>query len=437
GGALLLMVISFLAVLKPLDETPYQQTTYYQQTMNTLVQAAKQPLAQPGDSMEAGWGKASLIPPFATPLAGYGMREGALAEGVGDSLWVKAFFLDNGTTTAAILAFDLLIVPPLLVEKMAARQEELPLTAAQCYLTATHTHASLGGFAPGRTGESFAGPYDEKVIDWLFEQGKKALVQAQARQQQVAVSYVMSHDADLVYNRLVGEKGTEDPWLRGIRFQPDSGAAAYFLTFGAHATCLPGEFMQYHGDYPGSLVSNMEARADIELAAFAAAGVGSMGPEGEDKTDAEQVQWLGEGLAQKVVELEREGMTATYPHQLGIARYPIDLGEPQVRIFKQWRLRPWVFESLFGKPAFYLSVLQLGDIKMIGLPAELSGELSVGLSSPMEQVILTSFNGGYAGYITDDRWYDMESYETWTMNWFGPGNGAYFREMIQGAKRLK
>ena len=44
--------------------------------------------------------------------------------------------------------------------------------------------------------------------------------------------------------------------------------------------------------------------------------------------------------------------------------------------------------------------------------------------------MVTSFNGGYIGYITNDKWYDLKEYETFTMNWFGPYNGSYFIYLI-------
>jgi len=38
-------------------------------------------------------------------------------------------------------------------------------------------------------------------------------------------------------------------------------------------------------------------------------------------------------------------------------------------------------------------------------------------------LLVTSFNGGYMGYVTDTKWYDMNAYETRIMGWFGPENG--------------
>jgi hypothetical protein len=46
-------------------------------------------------------------------------------------------------------------------------------------------------------------------------------------------------------------------------------------------------------------------------------------------------------------------------------------------------------------------------------------------------LIITTFNGGYIGYITPDELYDEHFHEVRETNWFGPGNGEYFDAMIQ------
>ena len=70
----------------------------------------------------------------------------------------------------------------------------------------------------------------------------------------------------------------------------------------------------------------------------------------------------------------------------------------------------------------------------MGTPCDFSGELvpdlEKGLAAPEENLIMTSFNGGYIGYITPDKYYNLKKYETRDMNLFGPYNGAYLSEMI-------
>ena len=50
-------------------------------------------------------------------------------------------------------------------------------------------------------------------------------------------------------------------------------------------------------------------------------------------------------------------------------------------------------------------------------------------------LLITTFNGGYIGYITPDEYYNHNFHEVRDMNWFGPYNGAYFDEIIRGIIR--
>ena len=70
---------------------------------------------------------------------------------------------------------------------------------------------------------------------------------------------------------------------------------------------------------------------------------------------------------------------------------------------------------------------------MLGMPADFSGEIMAELDQYAIkkglQLMLTSFNGGYVGYVTPDRLYDRDLYETTTMSWNGYQAGGYFTEI--------
>jgi neutral ceramidase len=95
-------------------------------------------------------------------------------------------------------------------------------------------------------------------------------------------------------------------------------------------------------------------------------------------------------------------------------------------------VRPWLFRTFFGEYPSTLTALRIGPVVMLGTPCDFSGELSPAIDSAAAKLglrsIITSFNGGYIGYITRDEFYDRDHYETQIMNWFGPGNGAYLSE---------
>jgi neutral ceramidase len=193
--------------------------------------------------------------------------------------------------------------------------------------------------------------------------------------------------------------------------------------------------MQLSRDYNGILVDKLERENGLEQAVFMAGCVGSMGPE-EPKTlnDWQQAAYLADGLEDKI----DDALTVNKPlinKGLRIETIPLSMREPQWRIAENWCLRHWVWTWLYGDYASEVKAMRLGDILMVGLPCDFSGELMQPLEdyakSKGKILIITSFNGGYVGYITKDSHYNLNKYETRVMNWFGPQNGAYFSEIIE------
>ena len=113
----------------------------------------------------------------------------------------------------------------------------------------------------------------------------------------------------------------------------------------------------------------------------------------------------------------------------------IQLGEPQLRVTTNLRLRPWLFRSLLGEVPAYLDITQVGNILFISSSGELSGVFYEAWDDLAQEkglhLVVTVFNGSYIGYITPDELYDAHYHEVREMNWFGPGNGDYFDRLIQ------
>lgn len=78
---------------------------------------------------------------------------------------------------------------------------------------------------------------------------------------------------------------------------------------------------------------------------------------------------------------------------------------------------------------------RVSNVLLVGLPCDFSGELMDELSQYAAdrslRLMVTSFKGAYEAYITADRHLDKNLYETVTMSWFGPYNGAYFSEVVR------
>ena len=119
---------------------------------------------------------------------------------------------------------------------------------------------------------------------------------------------------------------------------------------------------------------------------------------------------------------------------IGFHRVPLLLGKQQIKVLPNWRVRQWLSLWLMGEHVPSLTVLHLGNLVMLGAPCDYSGLLTGPLYQEAREknkfAFVTSFNGGYIGYITPDEYFDVERYETQTMNWYGPGNGSYIQACL-------
>ena len=432
AGVLLGLLLLAATALTKIDRTPYKEMPYYAQWKQQVAQLSPDLLA-PDAPLRVGWAKQNITPERPGPMAGYGNRRGKPYEAVHDSVYVRAVVLDNGRTKAAILSADLLIVPPNVAVRLAEKLEGFELSIHEVYMGATHSHNSVGGWGPTITGQLFAGDYDPAVVEILAEAMYKAIVAAHAQLAPTTFTYLEALDNENIKNRLVGEEGSIDPEIRAVRFERQDGKAALLCTYAAHSTVIGSGTYQLSRDYPGALVDALEAQV-ADFALFMSGAVGSMAPVKESDDDFEEVQKLANGVKTSLLDTA----TVRLPQSssvLSVSTLPLPLREPTPRLSLGWALRPWAFRWAFGDEPTQVKVLRLGSILMVGLPCDFSGELMASLDSYARskglQLIVTSFNGGYVGSITKDEYFDRDTYETVTMSWYGPYNGAYFQEVIK------
>ncbi len=439
----LLRVLLFLLVLvlaaapffiRPLDDQPYRETGFYGAMMNSLDGYNAQHSYKDSGIIVAGWAKENITPTFPIASAGYGNRKGTQISKVHDSLFVRAIVLKQNNTVTAIVSCDLLIIPPSVTSLLKTKISHTGIVFEKLYLGATHTHNSVGGWGQKYIGELFAGKYSERMVELITNGIVRAVQKAKDDLQAVQTSFSKIQAGGLVVNRLVGDKGTEDPWLRLLEFKKSDSTKAVLVSFSAHATTLSDTVLEISRDYPGTLVEKLEKENNIEEAVFMAGCVGSMGPFERPGGDWQQLDAIAAAL-----ELSAEDSLAsaflTTPSYLRVVTIPLRLREPQWRFSENGCFRHWLWKTLYGDYPNDIKALRIGNTVMIGLPCDFSGELMKELDDYAQlkgrQLIITSFNGGYTGYITKDEHYNLDAYETRVMNWFGPGNGAYFSEIVK------
>lgn len=417
---------------------------YYETTRARLdsLLAATEAVSGP---LEVGFGRASITPAMddthsngepvftAVPLAGYSDRKGQPAEGVHDSLFVRAVALRVGDRVAYLVSWDGLIFPLEVVDLVLADlQTDLGVKRDAILFSASHTHCGLGGWGEGFLAEQFAGPYSPELRKWLAAQAATAVRRAHADLTPATFGYMAFHAPDFVRNRLVGDRGWVDDEFQCVVFRQNDGDYGLLGIFAAHATVLSAQTMLMSGDYPGYWQRAIEAHIP-GMAVFFAGGVGSHRPAGPG-SGFEKAQTIGESLADSVlvhfprVRLQRMATLA----YLGL---PVALPERHVRITDGLRLNPALARHLVPYDDSYLQVIQLGPILWAGTPCDFSGELAMDIKNLMfrkgYQAIITSFNGSYVGYLIPGKYYHYDSYESRLMSFYGPYMGDYFDELLR------
>ncbi|MCF0038917.1 neutral/alkaline non-lysosomal ceramidase N-terminal domain-containing protein [Dyadobacter fanqingshengii] len=432
GVIVLVLLLVIATMITTMDNTPYKEMPYYGQ-WKRLVSNVKKDTSGSIGQLQAGWAKVNITPASPTPTAGYGNRRGKLYTAVHDSVYVRAMVIDNGETQAAIIAADLLIVPPTVIKLLQSRLTEKEIPFDQVFFGATHSHNSVGGWGTGISSLFFSGKYDPATVERLADAIFQAIVLAKAKLEPVDLTYMEAIDTVDIRNRLVGGEGEIDPEIRSAAFVTKSGKKAILSSYAAHSTVLNSKNIVLSRDYPGMLVDSLE-KGRYDFAMYMAGAVGSMGPIEKGADDFDEVKNQAYGvqkalLSDSALKMKSKGAT------LQAITLPLPLRDPSPRLTMNINLRSWAFKKAFGEYPVFVKALRIGNILMVGMPCDFSGELVAGLDAYAKtkgiNLLVTSFNGGYIGYITHDKYFDKDLYETKTMSWYGPYNGAYLQEVIK------
>jgi len=426
-GAFLVLVLIALVLITRVDRSPIETQDFYRETFERLENTPWQ--GSEGNFWLAGWGKANVTPDHPVELVGYKPR--GLYEFVQDSSYVKAITLTNGKTRIAWLNFELLIVHPALAKAVEKGIADAGITPDQLIFTGTHTHSGMGGYMPGPLGEMAFGGFDQSIVDLLVDKSISALQTAISSQDTVSLTFRKVDAGKYVSNRFI-QDGPIDPFVRQLIFTKRDGKKATFYTFSAHATSLNSKFMGLSGDYPKYLNRALEAR-EYDFALFAAGTVGSHRPLAPGNTPDKILEYSAS--LDSAIWLRMSQFATLKNPRIAYSRLEMSLREPHLRISDDLRIRPWLFNYLLGETNPHLDITQIGNLLMIASSGELSGVFYQeweGLAKQHNlQLIVTTFNGGYIGYITPDELYGERFHEVREMNWFGPGNGTYFDNLIR------
>lgn len=432
-GAIIFGAIFFvlLITVETNDDVPFEGTDYARLTQKSL-DSAFIGFGSDTTQLQTGWNKQNITPTKPIRLVGFGVQDNF--EHVHDSVFVRTFFLSDGKKSVALLSFDLLFVHPVLKQEIERRIKAKTGLVDHIYYTATHTHNSFGGWGYSKLLDKvMVAGYDQDIVNDIADKVVLSIFLAKRNLSLTTTAYQSLDFSSHIRNRINGEDPI-DSTFKVLKLRNDKKQDAYISTFSAHATCLYGVMSENHlsGDYPGMMSANIE-KDTMALFAFCAGGIGSYSP----MNTKSQLKETREYADRMTADLLSNENGFQFNDSVGLEYYdsPLFLGEPHLRLTRNLRLRPWVFRLLFGEFNPRITSLRIGNTVFIGFPAEISGELYLEEIEKARQkninLVITSLNGSYLGYIMPDRYYYTEtSKEVRWMNWFGPVSGSYFKSII-------
>ena len=422
-----LVVLFFAVAVLPIDRSVDRTQLLAEMTkeMDTLPDV---PLSQGG--FLVGYAKENLTPSHPTATAGYGKRLGKLYKNVHDSIYVSTLVLDNGGKRVAIVSADLLIIPPTVTALLEKELPEIGFSLDNTYLGAIHSHNSIGNWGKGVMNFLY-GSYDDSVVHFIADKIKSSILRASQNLKPATLKAGTVPLDGIVRNRLI-DNGPVDSLLRVIEVHRSDSSKLLLLSFTAHATCLSSRDIILSRDYPGKLVDTLEDQG-YDFVMFMAGAVGSHAGKVPEQ-GRRCVDLMSDEVAKGFLS-NRHRLHDVNDSTLVMHRVPLLLSDTQVKLLKDWRFRSWTFDLAFGDYPEFLTVLRVGNVVMLGTPCDFSGEFNRSLDSLATHhgllSMVTSFNGGYIGYVTPGKYYDEDHYETQLMNWYGPGNGEYIEQCME------
>lgn len=376
------------------------------------------------------------------PMAGYaGRTEGF--KGIHDHIYVRAIVLDDGTTQAALMAWELVSVPNGVWADVSQRiSNDLGIRPENLVLAAVHDHGapSIGfGAAPGVTN---VGSYRKKVEDAAVEAVRRAKEHLQPARYGLGTgtAYVNINRRELATDgswRLgFNDNGPSDKTVTVLRFDDLSGKPiAFFINYPVHAVVMGPHNYQVTGDLAGATSRfveqhylakdqprsdggpRMELRPEETASGDGVVALWTSGAAGDQNAvslasgeDFTMVDALGKILGEAVVRAAG-GIKAV----------------PQARIWSGQqvvtcpgrRLDPGSgpgtgYKWTDSNPVdLRLSLLMIDDIAISGVSGEVFTLISRHFrkDSPFNHTIMVTHANGSSGYIPDDTAFDQITYE--------------------------
>lgn len=400
----------------------------------------------------AGVCETNITPPLGVWMCGYAFRPSGCTA-VHDELYARALVLNDGRTSVAILAMDLLGLDFDLVQQVREGiAKQTGLAPEAILLNATHTH---GG--PNVREFNCMGSRDPAYIDVLVRKLIGVAVQAANQLQPASVAYGTA-PAQIGVNRRqtsrtggpthIGRNyaGPVDSRVRALVVLDSRGEPfALLFSHACHPTTLGGENLQITADYPGVACEVIrEELGGRELPFFLQGCAGNINPHPRGAYEdaarhgqtlaaaaleaADEAQPLESGdlsFAEKTISLSVLPPPSIEQCDRNIAEWRQKLeaeraGGHQGRIlhaeglltFSEYERRLATGEETVKELPFAIQRVSLGGLDLLGMPGEMFVQYGLDFERQSARPLLAlGYTNGVYGYVPTAADYPHGGYE--------------------------
>ena len=431
--------------------------------------------------LRVGAAKVVITPPAGMPMAGYYSTR--LMTGVHDDLHSKAIVIADGNQRVALVACDLVNLPPGVIEEARALiQAATGIPAANVMISATHSHT--GPLVPGNGARegAYGGnlPVAREYRSELPRKIAESVRLAAGRLTPARASFGKGREDSISFNRrffmkdgsvgwnpgklnpnIVKPAGPVDPEVPVVYFETSGGEPiAAYVNFALHLDTVGG--LEASADYPYTLALELaKARGASLLTLFTIGAAGNINhidvKSGTPQKGHGEAARIGTVLSRAVVKTMENlqpvsgGLIRTASRTVLLDPARLDAGdEARATAFaKQLDAGETVkfLDTVFtfkvldtvarrGRPLeAEVQVIALGDsIAWVALPGEVFTELAAAIKrdSPFPLTIVTELAHGPVTYFPNDAAFDQGNYEVVTSR-AARGSGE---KLVEAARTL-
>jgi len=411
----------------------------------------------PRGALQVGAARVDITPASdaALPMSGYGGRTQGFQR-IHDHIYVRAIVLSDGSSQAALVAWELIGVPNHVWEELSQRfARELAIPADHLLLAAVHDHSapSPAGMY-GRTPPPAATiAYTSKLENDALEAVRQAKASLQPAQFGFGTgkAYVNINRREhfpkngwwwLGYN----PDGPSDKTVAVLKFTDMAGRPiAFFINYPVHAVVMGPDNLAITGDlagatsryveqyYQGKIPTRSDAGWELEagaeekvggegpVAVWTSGAAGDQNPITEDRgEDFTMVDGLGRILGEESVRVANSITTMSSPARIEASQRVIDCPGRRVAPGPTPRTE-YTFEDT-DPVSIRLSLVKLNSVALAGVSGEVFTRIFLHLKndSPFNATIMVTHANGSSGYIPSDDAFEPISYEN-TASHLKPG----------------